>query len=133
MNNVVFKGGVEKEYIPYIISKADLNIMHNNDTSITKYGLSLNKMFDYAAAGKLILTDFGKECNPLLIYGAALDTVDNSKEEIANGIMRAFSLDDEKRVEICSNANKCAHDYDYKKAAEKLTSVIDSLSESKTE
>lgn len=107
--------------------------MHNNDTSITKYGLSLNKMFDYAAAGKLILTDFGKECNPLLIYGAALDTVDNSKEEIANGIMRVFSLDDEKRVEICSNANKCAHDYDYKKAAEKLTSVIDSLSESKTE
>ena len=129
INNVVIKDGVEKEYIPFITSNADLNIMHNIDTKIMKYGLSLNKMFDYAAAERPILTDFGRHSNPLLKYNGAISTKDNSKESIAEGILHLYNLSEEKRIEICNGAKKCAVDYDYKCLTKKLMAVVNRLIE----
>ena len=58
INNVVFKGRVEKKYIPYITSQADLNIAHNTPTELFRFGISFNKIFDYMAAGKPTLSTF---------------------------------------------------------------------------
>ena len=51
ISNVVFKGRVEKKYVRYITSCADLNIAHNTPSSLFRFGISFNKLFDYLAAG----------------------------------------------------------------------------------
>ena len=57
IGNVVFKGVVEKKYVPYIVSNADLNFAHNTPSPLFRFGISFNKVFDYLAAGKPILCD----------------------------------------------------------------------------
>ena len=52
INNVIFKGKVNKKYIPYILSNSDLNILNYSYNDIWKYGGSQNKIFEYLAAGK---------------------------------------------------------------------------------
>ena len=52
IENVVFKGRVEKKYVPYIVSRADVNIAHNTASPLFRFGISFNKLFEYLAAGK---------------------------------------------------------------------------------
>ena len=42
IENVIFKGRVEKKYVPSIFKKAYINILHNSSTSLDKYGQSQN-------------------------------------------------------------------------------------------
>ena len=59
ISNVVFKGKVEKKYIPSIVSRADINLIHGGDQGkeLFRFGISPNKMFDCFAAGRPILMD----------------------------------------------------------------------------
>ena len=61
LDNIVFKGRVEKKYIPYIVSRADVNLMHGKITGLLRFGISLNKLFDYLAAGRPIFSDLYTE------------------------------------------------------------------------
>ena len=73
LTNIVFKGFVEKRYIPYILSKSQINILNLTDNSILKYGGSQNKLFEYMQSGKPILAG---ESNPFSIVNEFLQ---NSK------------------------------------------------------
>ena len=54
LDNIVFKGKVDKKYIPYILSKSNLNILNYKQASTWKYGGSQNKQFEYLASGRPI-------------------------------------------------------------------------------
>ena len=82
-------------------------------------------MFDYAAAGQPILEDFGKDFNPIIAYGAAILTDDNSAEAIADGIIRIKKMSPEERSLLGKNARRCAEDYDYKKLTKRIESIIE--------
>ena len=58
INNVFFKGRVEKKMIPSVLKSSYANILHNSSTSLDKYGQSQNKFFEYLAAGKCILQTY---------------------------------------------------------------------------
>lgn len=57
VENIIFKGFVEKKYIPSILQQANVLLLHIKHVPVLKYGYSLNKLFDYLAAGKPILSD----------------------------------------------------------------------------
>ena len=56
ITNVKYKGCVEKKYIPYILSKSDLNILNYQNADLFKYGCSNNKLFEYLASKKPVLS-----------------------------------------------------------------------------
>ena len=89
IQNVIFKGRVEKKYIPYIVSCANLNIAHYFNSPILKYGISFNKLFDYFAAGKPVLCDFVSSYNPAVMMKAGVDIKTVSDKSNAHYI--AFS------------------------------------------
>lgn len=124
IKNVKFKGNVEKKFVPYIISCADLNIMHGDNSPILKYGLSANKLFDYFAAGKPVLTDFECKYNPATKY----ELGPNLKEYTARGIAKEIELlseMDENALRLYGdNARKAAADYDFKILSKRLLKVI---------
>lgn len=100
INNVVFKGRVEKKYIPYIVSCADLNIAHNTSSPIFKYGISFNKIFDYFAAGKPIFCDFNSSYNPAVMMNAGVDIQNVSPQFIAQMIdqFSEYNLENRKHI-----------------------------------
>lgn len=127
ISNVKYKGTVKKKYIPYITSCADLNIIHGQGSPVLRFGLSLNKMFDYLASGKAILIDFHSPYNPAMECGACIGSVDNSPFEIARAIEAASELSNDQRYELGKNARIGAEKYDFKVLTQQLIRVIDNI------
>ena len=124
ISNVIFKGYVEKKYIAYITQKADLNLIHNNPSSIFKYGISFNKLFDYLASGKPSLTTFPCKYNPAVYEGAGVDVVSATPTEIAKTIDQLSIMD---LTEYKLRAKEAAKKYDYKSLSMRLLSIITNL------
>lgn len=54
--NVTFKGSVEKKYVPFILSKANVCITDICSDALFRFGISPNKLFDYIASGKYVIS-----------------------------------------------------------------------------
>ena len=124
INNVIFKGKVEKKYIPYIVSRADLNFAHNTPSPLFRFGISFNKIFDYFAAGKPILTDFPCPYNPVIQANAGCTVENATAGEVAQEIEKMASLEEKEYVNFCSNALNTAEVYDFKNLTKNLIEII---------
>ena len=127
ISNVIFKGKVQKKYVPYITSHSDLNIMHNRYSPIFRFGISLNKMFDYLAAGKPILVDFHSRYNPAIESEGAIESVDNTAEGIAELIQKFAKMAKDERNMLGANSRTGATKYDFKVLTQRLVDLIEGI------
>lgn len=126
IENVIFKGKVQKQYTPFITSKADLNIAHNGQSQMFTYGVSFNKIFDYFAAGKPILCDFDSDYNPVIIHKAGVEVKSAEPCEIAKKIMQMAHMTENEYSKLSKNALQAASHYDFKVLTENLIEIINS-------
>ena len=131
INNVIFKGGVDKKYIPSITSKADVNILHNAPSDEFKYGISMNKLFDYAAAGKPIICDFQSANNQIVKYCAGIEVASSDSNDIAMSIEKFLNMEKAQYKKYCANALLLANDYSYENLAKKMVHIIEETLEEK--
>lgn len=125
IENVVFKGKVEKKYIPYIVSRADLNLMHGEGTPLLRFGISPNKLFDYFAAGQPILTSFACKYNPAVQWEVGEELAKPSSKCIADEIVRYAGLDQLELKAYRQNAKNAAKEYDFVNLTQRLIEVIE--------
>lgn len=123
--NVIFKGRIDKKYVPYVLKKAYINVLHNSSTSLDKYGQSQNKLFEYLAAGKCIVQTYSTGYSICEKYNCGVSASIQSAEEIAKAVMKACS-DDKENETMGKNARKAAYDFDFKKLTQNLINVIES-------
>lgn len=124
ISNVVFKGKVEKKYIPSIVSRADINLAHNDPSPLFRFGISFNKLFDYLAAGKPVLCDFPCPYNPAIQCGAGISVDAPSSGKIAAAVESMSALPQETYQQYCSAARAAAEKYDFRVLTQKLLAVI---------
>lgn len=124
IKNITFKGRVEKKFIPYILKKAYVNILHNSSTSLDKYGQSQNKFFEYLAAGKCIIQTYTTGYSILEKYNCGVSAAEQNSEEIARIIIKLCDEDEATRY-MGENARKAAYDFDFKKLTQKLIEIIE--------
>lgn len=129
IDNVIFKGKVEKKYVPYITSHADLNYAHNDSSPLFRFGISFNKIFDYLAAGKPIICDFYSKYNPVIQENAGLAIESGDIKEIAKVIEKMSNENSKYIKEMSNNARKAANKYDFKNLTNKLIEVINNVKE----
>ena len=124
--NVVFKGYIDKKFVPYVTSCANLNIAHYafSSHSVLRYGISFNKMFDYMAAGKPVLTDFPCKYNPSVQCDAGVDVENADPVAVAEAIERFVSLDHKVYDKYCQNARRGAEQFDFKQLTENLLEIM---------
>ena len=104
IHNVKFKGHVDKKYIPYILSKSDLNIVHFNKNILTRYGVSMNKLFDYFASGKPTISDCEFGYDLINTYNAGVSKNMSDPEEISKCIISFYNLTADEYQSYCNNA-----------------------------
>lgn len=125
IDNVLFKGHVNKKYIPYILSKSKLNLLiYNEKIGLFKYGGSQNKLFEYLASGRPIVSNINMNFNILDKYKCGLSSVDSSPYELMQMIIKFYNIDENEYNEYCKNARQAAEDYDFKILTNKLEEVI---------
>ncbi|WP_404292794.1 glycosyltransferase family 4 protein [Cytobacillus kochii] len=126
IHNVIFKGRVEKKYVPSILKKSYINILHNSSTSLDKYGQSQNKFFEYLAAGKCIVQTYTTGYSICSKFNCGISAPVQSAEEIAKVIIEACS-DDEKNILMGKNAREAAYQFDFNRLTEKLINIIEDV------
>lgn len=125
INNVAFKGRVEKKYVPSIISRADLNIVHWEMSPILRFGLSYNKLFEYLAAGKPIFSTVRSPYSIVEKYRCGADTQGFTPREYADGIERIAALSDAERAILGERARAAASDFDFEVLTNKLINLLE--------
>mgnify|MGYP000224439860 CR=1 FL=1 len=124
ISNVVFKGKVEKKYIPSIVSRADINLIHGGDQGkeLFRFGISPNKMFDCFAAGRPILMDLPAKYNPVEQFQAGICL--SSVSEIPAAIRQIQVLSPQAYESLCGNARKAAR-FDFRVLTQELMEILE--------
>lgn len=125
--NVVFKGRVEKKYVPSIVSRADLNFAHNSPQDLFRFGISFNKIFDYLAAEKPVLCDFPCRYNPVVKSGAGAYVDNPTPEIVAQMVEKISHLPQDTYHAYCQAARRAAEEYDFRNLTKKLISVVEGV------
>ena len=125
IENVRFQGVVPKLEIPAILSNGDLLVFHLKPSTVQKYGLSLNKMFEYLASEKPILIDCAAEYNPIVKWRAGISIEGATPEVFASEIDKFSNMESEEYNEYCENARKAAEHYDFKELTNRLIDIIE--------
>ena len=114
--NVVFKGSIEKKYIPYALSHSDLNILNLKPAKTQKYGNSSNKLFEYFAAGNPVIANIDEGKYPIITkYNCGKVVKAGSASDYAEGIEFFYNLEEDEIQRYKDNAKKTASLFDTQK------------------
>lgn len=126
IDNVKFKGYVEKKYIPYILSKANLNILNYSQSEYNwKRGNSSNKLFEYMASGKPILSTVKMGYSIIEKYKCGLELETENIDEFYHKILEMKNMTKEKYRLMGLNARNGVKNFTYERLGEKLLEVIE--------
>ena len=128
IDNVKMKGFVNRQYVPYILSKSSINMLNyaQNQYNWTR-GNSSNKLFEYMASGKPIISTVHMGYSIIKKYDCGVELDEDTPEALAEQIMIFHDMKSEERDQIGRNARNGANDFDFSVLTEKLIQVIESV------
>lgn len=129
LDNLQFKGRVDKKNIPYILSKSNVNLLNYApwSTAVYRFGNSQNKLFEYLASGKPVLTNVKLSYNPADRSHCCFSASSSSAEDYAKAVLELYKLPREEYEMVCQAARRTAEEYDFKKLTKKLLNVIEGI------
>lgn len=128
ISNVKIKGYVNKQFIPYILSKSSVNLVNYSNTQYNwTRGNSSNKLFEYMASGKPIISTVKMGYSIIKKYQCGLELESGSPQDLAKAILEIKSMPTEEYELLGKNAKKGAGNFDFKSLTEKLIDVINNV------
>ena len=127
LTNLVFKGQMEKKYIPYILSRSSLNVLNYapNAAVIYRFGSSQNKLFEYLASGKPILSNVRIGYSIVDSAGCGLSLERTGTEAYSEAVLKLSKIPADEYQKMCRDARFTAEEYDFKNLTAKLIEVIE--------
>lgn len=126
LSNVKMKGFVSKQFIPYILSKASVNILSYSQTRYNwTRGNSSNKLFEYMASGKPIVSTVKMGYSIIDRYKCGIELENASAQDLAEAILEVKNMPKEKYELLGQNAKAGALDFDFKVLSNKLIDLIE--------
>ena len=131
IKNVIFKGRVNKNEVPSILSQSDLQVLSlAHLLSLFKYGLSRNKLFEYLASGKPVISNVECGYDLLKEYDCGKTVKGDSVEDMAEGILYYYDKylnDKDKYDKYCENALNAAKDFDFSILTDRLEESFEKI------
>lgn len=125
LTNIIFKGFVDKRKIPYILSRATGTLLHYTAKGYNwSRGNSSNKLFEYMAAGRPIISSVKMAYSPVEEFQCGISLDEGTPEEIASAIREICDMDAETYLGMCERAREGAKNYDFSELTNKLIIVI---------
>ncbi|WP_227872339.1 glycosyltransferase family protein [Paenibacillus albus] len=124
----MFKGFVNKSSIPYILSKSSINILNYSQTQYNwTRGNSSNKLFEYMASGKPIISTVKMGYSIIGKYNCGIELDSCTANDLAKAILQVKNMPVEHYMIITANAKQGVKDFDFKNLTQKLVNVIASV------
>lgn len=128
ISNVIYKGNVNKQFIPFVLSQGNVNILNYMNGDLFRYGCSNNKLFEYMASGKPILCTVKMKYSIVEKYGCGIDLDENAQDQAVNTIKRIYQHSDLAKA-YGENARKAVREFDFRSLSEKLDGIIKDLND----
>ena len=127
IDNVHFKGRVNKKYIPGILSRGSLNMLTGPSDRVSEYGMSMNKMFDYMASGHPTLSNIQTRNDIFAENGCGMVIEAGSPKAMADSILKFFEMAPEKYEIYCNNARETVKQYDFGHLTDELEEIFEEV------
>jgi glycosyltransferase involved in cell wall biosynthesis len=129
LTNVKMKGFINKQFIPYILSRASVNILNYSQSHYNwARGNSSNKLFEYMASGKPIISTVRMGYSLIDKYKCGIELTSSTPQDLANAILEIKNMSTEQYEKMGVNAQKGAKDFDFHVLTKKLINVIEDVS-----
>ncbi|MDR0314668.1 MAG: glycosyltransferase family 4 protein [Oscillospiraceae bacterium] len=125
LDNIIFKGRVDKKHVPYILSCADITLFHYLSTDILKYGGSPNKLFEYLASGSLVLSTVKMNYSIIEKYNCGVELEDQMPQTIAQAVIEMSKMTGDEYKVLSENAKKAVEEFDYEHLSQKVLGIIE--------
>ena len=100
LSNVFFHDPVPKSAVPAVLDALDVTLFSVRDIPVFKYGLSCNKLFDYLASGRPVVSASPVGDTPVSISGGGISVPSGRPDAIADALLRLEALSDAGRREM---------------------------------
>ncbi len=126
IKNVTLKGYVDNKYVPAVLSKSSLNILNYSGTAYNwSRGNSSNKLFEYLASGKPVLSTVKMGYDIIEKYSCGYSVEECTPENIADAIKRIKTLPEADYKQMCENARIAAADFDIPILANEYMKILE--------
>lgn len=125
LTNIKFKGYVNKQYIPYILSKSSVNLLNYSQNLYNwKRGNSSNKLFEYMASGKPVISSVKMGYDILERNQCGFSLEECTPQCLAEMILKIKNIPEEEYEAIGIRAREAVKEYDFSNLTDKLEQVI---------
>src|SRR5690606_4779054 len=125
LSNVKLKGYVNKKNIPYILSKSSVNILNYSQSKYNwSRGNSSNKLFEYMASGKPIISTVKMGYSPIKRYNCGIELERDTPENLAIAIKQIYELSIDEYTKLGKRARSSAQEFDYKLLSAKMIKLL---------
>jgi len=125
VHNVEFRKPVPKTEVSKVLDTADATVFILHDIALYKYGISLNKLFDYLAAGKPLILAGESANNPVEEAQCGLTVQPRDPEALAEAVIKLYKMAPAERVAMGRRGRAYVEEHhDIRKLAEKLERVL---------
>lgn len=125
LNNIKFKGLVEKKYIPYILSRSSVNILNYSSKQYNwTRGNSSNKLFEYMASGKPIISTAQMGYSIIKKYQCGVELKNDTAQELSEELIKFKNMSAAEYTQYAENAENGVREFDFEVLTTKLEQVI---------
>lgn len=121
MKNITINDAVPKNQVGEILSSSDVLYVGLKDSPLYKYGMSMNKVYDYMGSGRPIIFSSNSENNPIADGNCGLTTHPDNKDELYDAIVKLHAMSQDERNKLGLNG------YEYAKNNFSINILVDKL------
>lgn len=100
LSSVSIEDMVPKNEVSTILTNSDVLFLSLKESPLYRYGISLNKLFDYMAAGRVIIFAGNSKNNPVKDANAGYSISPDDSNALVKTILEIYHLSHQQRVEI---------------------------------
>lgn len=128
LTNIVFKGFIPKQSIPYVLTNARATILNYSAKGYNwTRGNSSNKLFEYLAAGKPIISNLDMGYNIIDTEHCGITLDKDDPYTLARAIESIADMPPHEYESMCRRSRHAVLEYDFSKLTDKLELVIKSV------
>lgn len=124
LQNVSIENSIPKCEVSKILENSDILFLSLIDVPLYRFGISLNKLFDYMASGRVIIFAGNSKNNPIKEANAGYSIVPDDVNQLEKTILEIYNLSNEERTSIGKKIRSyCEENY----SIEILTNILEKV------
>lgn len=125
LENIFFKGSIPKDEVIKVLEHGDILVCPVLDSKAYSWGLNLNKLYDYFAAGRPVLISSPLVENDVTIASCGYSCRAERPDLIADALEDFSRLHEERKIEMSLKARVFAEEnFDIKKIVDKFETMV---------